>query len=688
MTVVGNSGGYLQGGASALQQSVGASDASFPTAASPAAPIGAGSISTSYVPVAGAQSGAATGGGLLDGSVPGGALVGAARGIGNASTAATAKQLEATSVPVNTAAATPAQVAGPPAWSSAWAQKFIDAGVDAATVQQFTLTGANGADAATLQASLDEVDASTKVQLEQFAAQHPDEYKELRSIKSVTKGTLVQLAMQVNAGQVSKADLETQVQAAKSGNDVLGTMLKSFLPWTFIPAWGAVRFALSPLFGGKDPISGEKIKLDFWNNGMAGWMDAAGAVAGAVTISNYARGVNQVFAGNRAMAEGGTAAKIAAAQGVDNLTGWKKALSYVPGTNSNRIISGLSHVKDIEAGIAKLPQGSVARKLAEDALAGATRGEINLVGTSAQKFGFGFQTDTRGFVMGRSKALSSTILTGRNPTILIDSYLKGPSTVAHFASAAADLGDDVSKAQLLKDATAGVAGDVLKPKQIENMIRGQVLGTASKDLAASGYIQRPTSILGKLRPGGLEDSFRAIDALGTSKLGATRGAMSMFKGLPTLGKFGIGAAIVGAVGGAGYLFGIKPQLDAQKAALAAAAAVPAATGGGATGTGGAGQQVTPELQGALEQLAQASPAQQKQYLEQVQASIAQLSAIAKPTAEQQQQLQQAKFELPLMLQAINVGQGQGASQAQGQQQAPQAGQAQQQYQSQPIGATG
>ncbi|MBC7460599.1 MAG: hypothetical protein H7287_04490 [Thermoleophilia bacterium] len=542
---------------------------------------------------------------------------------------------------------------GAPAWNMAWAQKFLDAGLPAESVQQLTMTGAAGADAAQLQESLDQVVKAGDDELKKFAAEHGDEYVDLKSAKKLKRSELLGIAMQVNQGALKGQALKDAVSQARTKDDPFN-MLKSFLPWSFIPAWGAVRVALSPLFGGHDPISGERIKLDFWNNGMAGWIDALGAVAGAVTISAYAKGVGNVISGNAAIGTSNAAAAVATAAGMENLTGMNKLLSFLPGTAQNRLISGLSTVKNLEAGVGKLAEGSIARQLGEQALKEIISGDRNMWGATPQKLTImGFQSNTRSSPMSRGKQMIESMFKGNKATLIADARGTGDATAAHIASAMVDSADAATRAKILASLPEAVqqkiaAGGV---KNLDALLRGQVLGEASRDLVTGGLLTRPTGtfekIWGAIRPGAVEDSFKAIDLLNKGSVFETQGVMASFKALGGGAKFGILGGIAAAAAGGIYVLGVKPQLEAKKAADAAAAAAPvsgvAAPGAATTG------QPDAAAQAYLSQFASLPPQQQITELQSLNAAITQAQATPNQTPDQQAAIATAQQELQQMM---------------------------------------
>ncbi|MCW2974633.1 MAG: hypothetical protein JWN72_2906 [Thermoleophilia bacterium] len=670
MSDVSNIGGVQAGAAAYAPIAIApAANAGVPATGGQQPTVTNASVPTTY---SGApQPGATTGAQVTGGGAPGGTT--------QAQYANAAQGNQATA-PSQQAGAATAAPKGPPGWNMAWAQKFLDAGLPAESVQQLTMTGAAGADEAQLQESLDQVVQAGDAEIKKFAAEHGEEYVDLKSAKKLKRSELLGIAMQANQGALKGQALKDAVSQARTKDDPFN-MLKSFLPWSFIPAWGAVRVALSPLFGGHDPISGERIKLDFWNNGMAGWIDALGAVAGAVTISAYAKGVGNVIAGNAAIGSSEAAAAVAKAAGMENLTGVNKLLSFLPGTQQNRVISGLSTVKNLEAGVGKLAEGSIARQLGDQALKEIIAGDRNMWGATPQKLTLmGFQSNTRSTVMSRGKQMIESMFKGNKATLIADARGTGGATAAHVASAMVDSADAATRAKILASLPEAVqqkiaAGGV---KNLDALLRGQVLGEASRDLAAANLIKAPTTtfqkVWGAIRPGAVEDSFKAIDMLNKGSVFETQGVMATFKGLGGGAKFGILGGIAAAAAGGIYFLGIKPQLQAKKDADAAAATAAAGGGGAAAGAGGAATapggaptgQPDAEAQAYLKQFAALPPQQQLTELQSLNTAITQAQATPNQTPEQQAAVATAQQELQQMM-AI-VQQAQGGGQAVGAQQ--------------------
>jgi hypothetical protein len=365
-------------------------------------------------------------------------------------------------------------------------------------------------------------------------------------------------------------------------------------------------------------------------------------VGGAQTLYNNFKGAMQIAQGHRMIAAGGDAAKAAAAQGVENLSAGKKLWSYVPGTKLNQQVAGISRLDDIKAGIGQLD--GIERKLAQNLYDKVVAGDVQLWGESASKWSkMGYQPNSRGFIMGHlfgKKGAASVVNDGMLPRVLLDGRTTGKVTAAQFASLGVDFADGQTKAALERIVGAIDGGDAAKLANVKSSI----LGTASQQLLDAGAIARPqgiSKVLGALRPGAIQDSVWAADNVAAGTIGKLHG----WAGLPKLAKFGIfGTAAAAGV----YFLGVKPQLDAAKAAKEqqAQAAQPQAAAAGGGGAGGA-SSLSAEDQALLQQFAAMPAAQQQQIIGQLQAQLQQ--------TQDPQALAAGQAELQLLVQAAGQG---------------------------------
>lgn len=547
---------------------------------------------------------------------------------------------------------------GPAAWDDSWAKKFQDAGAPAEVIQQLTFTGANGAGEAELQQMLDQLTQEADKQLAQFVHEHPDEFEKLRGNPDVDRSMVVQIAMASNSGQLPEEQLTQMVDAAgKSQGELLfDTMVKPFAVWSLIPGYGALRLAAAPFTGGKDPLTGEHM---FDTPSMAAISVLAGA-GGAFTLANHAKAAMSVFKGQQmAGVAGSDAAKVAANEGYANLTTGQKLASYLPGTQSNKVFSGLGRFDDDFArGVEKL--SGTEREVAENVLSKWRNGEMSIVGKPASKLGWmGFQPNSRGMVINGGASMVERTTVGSKPALALDARMTGPTLPAHIAAAGVDFADDGLKAKLLAEAgMPGAAGAGQLPGEISTALRQHVLGTASKQLLDAGAIARPegfSKLAGWLRAGALEDSMKAIDELGTTT--AKAGKVHGFSGM---GKLAKGAVLAPVVGGLGYQMMVREPKQQAAEAEAQAAEQQKQAGKQGGGAGAAGGQPSAELEAALQQFAALPAEQQAAYIQEQYAALEQASQQPNLTAEQQGQIVSASQELELFMQ---VAQGSSATAA-------------------------
>lgn len=580
------------------------------------------------------------------------------------------------------AAAQNAAPTGPAAWDDSWGKKFREAGVPDDVIQQLTFTGGGGADANQLQQVLDGMKQQIDAELAKFAHEHPEEFKELRAAEKRNHGVFVQsfgmnlaqIAAGVNAKQINDEALVTSVETAKTlGANPVTTQLKSLattmLPYSFIPGWGALRVPLSWMNHGKDIFSGEEIKLDFWNQGPMGVLNALQIGGGLITLTGLGMGVRQSVQGYNLLKDTNSlASQVAKGSGfeVDKLTGFQKFKSFVPTTQLNKQIAGFSRLDaDLAAGLDALPKGSIERELAELTVQKLKSGDVQLLGDSTVKRGWaGIFNHERGILMGRKKELLQVLTQDGKTTLLADRRMVGRTLVAQLAKAGVHLADGDLKRRVLMAAgvdaataakTGTIGADLLKTAG------NKMLGNAFEQLKATGFVAAPTGLgkaMSALRPGPLADAMKAASG--------TLGQPGPFKRLSGLGKFGVIAGGAAAVAGAGYLFVNKQQQDAAKAEAEAAKQQQTA--------------IPPEVQAALQQFAQLPADQQAAFIEQNGAQLQQASQQPNLTDEQKAQISAAAATLQLFQQVAQGGAasvtGGGQAPAGAQQAAPGQAQAQ------------
>jgi hypothetical protein len=632
-----------------------------------------------FAPVAGQQAGSVqASGGLVEDGLPRTAAI-ATNVATNAYGANTAYDAASATVAgqqvVDPATLQPgAATKGPAAWSEQWAKAFKDAGAPSEIIQQLTFTGAMGADEAQLGQMLAQIKGEIDTELAKFAHEHPEEFKKLRGNPAVDRSMIAQIAAASNAGQLPKEQLDQMVDSiGKSQGKMLFDMLvKPMIVWSLIPGWGALRLGFAPFTGGKDPLTGEKMFAD----PMSTTFTILAGVGGAMTLFNNVKGAMQVAQGHSMIKAGGDAATIAAHQGVDNLSFGRKLWSYVPGTQLNQQVAGISRVDDIKAGILSLSDDVIegtkysTRELAQNAFNKMLAGDVPILGDSASKWTkMGYQPNSRGFLMGHimgKKGAISTQTMGSRLGIVFDGRTTGKVAAAHLASIGAEFADD---AKVAVTSANGVKVDALlksrifgglDPSDLSVMknVKDSIFAHASTQLLDAGAISRPTGlakIIGNFRPGALQDSIWAADNLAAGTLGKANG----WAAIPKMAKFGLGGLLAA---GAGYMMFVKPQMDAKKQAEAQAAEqaaggaqgqAPGTTGGAAPGAG----SLSAEDQAVLQQFAALPADQQAQIIQQQYAQLQQAMQTPNLTAEQQQQLAAAQSELQLLMQVANGGAG-------------------------------
>lgn len=601
---------------------------------------GSNSFPVSGVPTAGQQAGSvrAAGGDI---SIPRTAAVAAVVGNGalNQYQASEAAQQQVSSQPI--LGQSGGSSSGPAAWSDEWAEKFRAVGAPAELIQQLSITGAMGADEAKLGQMVEQVRSEVEPQLAQFNHKHPEAFKKLRASKDMDTATLAQIAAASNSGQLPDAQLDELVSSMgkSQGKMIFDTMIKPMIVWSLIPGWGALRIGFAPFTGGKDILTGEKLFGDPMTTGFT----LLAGVGGGMTIYNNVRGAMQVAQAHRMIASAGSdAATIAAREGISQLSTGQKIWSYVPGTKLNQQLSGLSRLDDIKTGISNLK--GIQQEVAQNLYTKIVNGDVLLWGDSASKWSkMGYQPNHRGFVMGHlmgKKGATSVVTSGSRPTLLLDSRTVGQNAAAHFAADGIQFVDDTVANGMLKSRVfTGL--DPASASVIKNL-RDLHLGAAGEQLLSAGAISRPSGmseILGKLRPGALQDTLWATDNLAAGTVGKLHG----WAGIPKIGRIGIGAlALVGGV------------LGYKKLAASAAPEAQQQTPDASQAQGGAGQgasaQLSAEDQAALQQFASMTPEQQAQIIQSLYTQLQQAAQVPNMTADQQQQVLKAQQELQLLMQ--------------------------------------
>lgn len=644
------------------QQQLAAANAAPPMAT-------AASVPTAFMPPAGQQAGSVPASGGLAGDVSIPRTVAIAAGVGGealqqqGAVAAARQQVAGQQVVDPALAQGPATTAprGPAAWSEGWAKQFKDAGAPAEIIQQLTFTGAMGADEAQLQQMLAQIKGEIDTQLAQFAHEHPDAFKKLRGNPDADRSMIAQIAAASNAGQLPKDQLEQMVDSiGKSQGKMLFDMfVKPMVVWSLIPGWGALRIGFAPFTGGKDILTGEKM----FGDPMSTTFTVLAGIGGGMTLWNNAKGAMQVAQGHRMIQAGGDAAVIAAREGLDGLSTGRKLWSYVPGTQLNQQVSGLSRLDDWKAGLASLSGDQ--RMISQNLYDKVVKGDVLMWGDSASKWTkMGYQPNHRGFIMGHvmgKKAAVNVTTHGSRPGIVWDGRTVGKVTAAHAASVGLDFVDDTKANGFLKTKLFGSL-DPSNAGALKNL-KDLHLGQASQQLLDAKAIARPTGIggiLGNMRPGALQDSVWAADNLAKYNASGVLDDLSRAHGWAAVSKpakFGIFGALAAA---GGYFMVLKPQLDAKKEAAQQAAAPAAGGQAGAAVTGGGAidpSQLSAQDQVALRQFAALPAEQQAQVIQQQYGALQQAMATPNMTAEQQQQVAAAQAELQLLMQ---VSQGAGA----------------------------
>jgi hypothetical protein len=409
---------------------------------------------------------------------------------------------------------------------------------------------------------------------------------------------------------------------------------------------------------------------------MQGWMDAAMAVGGAVSLFNTVKGVMTVNKGIGLIKNGGMPAEIAAHQGVElnQLTGLRQLAAYVPGTTANNVVTGVTQYDSLVQNVAKLEAGSMPRVLGDkmikawetgDATVGKptgignimfglgdrSRGSVPMIGhRNAPMVELAFKDGRTAFTLNpvAEGAAATPLMVGKSIHLLNDSEMSG--LVKEFAADVAAKGMNVNDV-LAQAAKVG--------KSQVDVLENWVAGNTARQLVDAGAITNRfgNPLLNQayafLRPGALEDSLSAA----ASPIFSPSTASSIMSN-PWFKRLLIGAG----VGGGYYFFFKKPQDDAAKAAAEQGADAQAADGttapvaGQDAGTAGAGT-VPPEVQQMLAQFSAMTPDQQANFIQTNTTQLQQAAQDPNLTAEQQAQIEQGFQVLQFLVAAVNSGGG-------------------------------
>lgn len=529
------------------------------------------------------------------------------------------------------------------AWNDEWRRKFLDLGVPPDVIAQLTVTGGAGMGERDIQAAYTQIKKTIEQEIDTFREQHPEEYDKL---KGMPRGDLLQIASAVNSGQVGPDELEKQVEmAAMSGGPgkMIGDMvIKGMLPWAVIPGWGLIRTAGMVTHGGKDPISGMPMHLDFWNHegqdALWGAMDLAMAAGGALSLATYGRGVSQALKGIKIANGTAHGATITAAQGVNFASSgaagtWSTVkAALLPMTRESKVATGLARLNgDTVSRVARMADDThgagEAGKMAQLALDKMMTGEVGLHSTLGVKASLmGVVSDSRGIVMNRNKPLFDIVSQGGKTIVRLDSSVRGEALPAVLASIGTRLQDTrsvQSKIATIKEAEA--AGTALV-KPANEILQTEALGRAAQWLQQNGMLREPQGLrkfAQLVRPNATTDALRAITSLdgavpGNLELAATKALTQQHRWVKPA-VFG-GAAL--AAGGGGYW-----MMNAQKAP---------------TEGGHAGPEQS-QRAAEREQFLALPPQQQAAYIaeqaQMLQASVEQAGGEDRLTPQQQRQLQ-------------------------------------------------
>lgn len=441
------------------------------------------------------------------------------------------------------------------AWNDAWDRRFTDAGLDPELLMQLRVTGGMGASEAELQQVYDRIVTQSEQQFERIRTAYPDEARKLEQAK-VPKAQVAELAEQVLAGSMSENEFATKVDELTSmtSSGVKRMLLGDMLPYGIIPGWGA-WMTLGALGKGVSKGDLAKSAYPFSDRRMFGTrMDAAIAPflagGGALTLYHLASEQRQLAAGRNAIIRDPGAARIAAQAGVDG-----RSLSFNPFARQNRVTAGLARYGEIKAGVQHLERvapGSEQATLARRALTMWEQGRINVISDpvmgGSKKMPLGIFSQVRGMTpfTQRGKALADVRMMQHVPTIVMDTRLHGASTTAHFAAAATKLAEPGVAGR-----AAAARSETIMARATQDLLRGAD-GSAAR-------LSQPSSMrlmLGKIRPGAVDDAFKAVTRLERGTVGAPSGVsglMSKFTKLPAGGKLAAVAGVGSVLVGAGYL---------------------------------------------------------------------------------------------------------------------------------------
>lgn len=584
-------------------------------------------VATGYEPTAGVDAGATSGGGELSTGVARAAYVASnpalagSRGLDRAAAERTWSDVGAQATAANgatvaaqsavAAPTAPTAPAGPAAWNEEWDAKFAQV-VDSGTMSQLRITGGMGLDAAQLEQALQQTTAESDALVEKLSATHGHEVAKLEQV-GTSRSEIAVMAQQVESGQMSEKDLVNAVDAAygMTGPGIKRMLLGDMLPYGLVPGWGLVSGAIGL---GNGVMQGDLSKSTnpFSDRRLFGTkMDAAFtplmAGGGAVTLYALYQEQQRLKAGRAAIAANPEIAKLAQAKGIDAMPG--SALN--PFRQKNKLIAGLGRFAEFEKGVQHLEsvakanpksgaqaQAAVARNVLEAWRSGRIDVAADPVMGVMKALPMGLFNKSRGMLPGignRGKQLAEVAMVKHRPTIKLDVRLQGPALTAHMAAAGVQVADGQAKLDLLaKHSDPTLPRGIDSTKRLRDLMMAQStqdLMQSTKDSAAR--LQQPTKgrlTAGVLRPGAVDDAFKAVNRVAKQQAGfkGPFGLSTKFSGLPTAGKAAVGAGAAIAALGVGYL-GLKGIGKMMGGGAAPAEGEQPAAGAEATAAPGSGQ---------------------------------------------------------------------------------------------------
>ncbi|MCW2955711.1 MAG: hypothetical protein JWO69_580 [Thermoleophilia bacterium] len=490
-------------------------------------------------------------------------------------------------------------------WNDKWAKRFHDAGAPVALVAQLNYTGAMGASNEQLEQVLTEVKAEVDAKLAAFEAAYPEVYPKLvahsksehggaalktgtsmvfgveelvNQLKGGSAGSgragLVDLADFAATTKLTPAEFGKKLNEVEAQADAMGSyegigLAKTYAAGAVIPGYGFYRASAGMLAGGRDPLTQERLT---WDPAGAA-MTVLWGVGSTITIANQVRNSRQIREGAQLLRRDPA---MATSLGVDNLAGPMKYVA--PWTKNSRVLAAAGRFERLQDAARTLPEGSLERRLADNFLDAWKTGKVTVQGDAIVKPGvMGLFPRWRGMIPGignRGKELVTTSVEGNVQKFLIDGrfdtkeWLRNPQQAkAGIAAHLAGLGSYTA---------VDTPGDPLRTDLEKSFARGggtvdTSKGRSERVVASAVAKQRATGTLGaksvkdtimaKLRPGPIEDAARAAKNIAAG----TPLRASWFKGLPTGGRWAVGAAgtVVAAAAllGVGYLALFKPMAD-------------------------------------------------------------------------------------------------------------------------------